>query len=291
MTESADTGGRGGYRLADHPWAALPIFMVAFVVLLGLVGTVFTAVGLQPGGPLQQATTQVLLLFVLTPFVLGLPKGRKGMATYLDDIRLSQVKPLVPLVVLGISCWVILALCQGLGTIIYRLTEGKELSAAFLLSVWDLRVSLPPRSAELLVSLPSALEEVAFRGVVVTLFLSRYRRNASIAIPAAAFGALHLLNLAGGGQAPVWVLGQVGWAFLMGLMYGYLFIKADSLLPGMILHWLGNAFVAAIMAYLNTNATTEVQVLYGVVTTFGLVPVVLIIAWVRYFSRRWLRPL
>ncbi|GAF78322.1 unnamed protein product, partial [marine sediment metagenome] len=239
MNEAEGTRGGGRYRLADHPWAALPIFIVALVVLLVLVGAVFTAAGQQPGGPLQWALANVLLLFVVTPFVLGLPKGRKGLAAYLDDIRLSRIRPVLPLVLLGLSCWVILALCQGLGTVVYRLTEGKDISLAFLLSVWDLRGSLPPRSAELLVSLPSAFEEVAFRGVVITLFMSRYRRNASIVISTAAFGALHLLNLAGGGQDPVWVLGQVGWAFLMGLMYGYLFIKSDSLLPGMILHYLG----------------------------------------------------
>jgi len=287
MTDANITGGKRGYRLADHPWVALPIFMVVTVVLLGLVGALFTVAGLSPSGPLQQTLFHVLLLFVVTPFVLGLPKGRKGLVAYLDDIRLSRISPVLPLVLLGLSCWVILALCQGLGTVVYRLTEGEEISLAFLLSVWDLRGSLPPRSAELLVSLPSALEEVAFRGVVITLFMSRYSRNKSIVISAVAFGAMHLLNLTGG-QDPVWVLGQVTWAFLLGLMYGYLFIKSDSLLPGMILHYLGNAFVASIMAYLNANATMEDQALYGVVFTFGLVPVAMTIAWVRYFSRRWL---
>ncbi len=289
MNETRSTASGKGYWLADHPLVALLIFMLVFVVLLSLVGTVFTVADLQPVGLLQPVLiTHLLLLFIVTPFVLGLPKGRKSIAAYLADIRFSQIKPVVPLVLLGISCWVILAFCQGLGTIIYRLTEGQEISLTFLLSVWDLRGSLPPRSAELLISLPSALEEIAFRGVAVTLLLTRYSRNTSIVIPAAGFAAMHLLNLAGGEQAPVWVLGQVGWAFLMGLMYGYLFIKSDSLLPGMILHYLGNAFVATIMAYLNTNSTVEVQVLYGVVFTFGIVPVVLIIAWIRYFSPRWL---
>ena len=157
----------------------------------------------------------------------------------------------------------------------------------FLAGVWDLSTALPPQSGSLWESLPSVFEEIAFRGVVLALFLSRYGRNASILISSAAFAMLHLLNLTSP-HDPVWVLGQVGWAFLMGVMYGYLFIKADSLLPGMILHYLGNVFVGSIMAYLNANSTTGVQMLYGVITTFGLVPVALMIAWIRFFSRRWL---
>ncbi|MFC1793946.1 lysostaphin resistance A-like protein [Planctomycetota bacterium] len=117
--------------------------------------------------------------------------------------------------------------------------------------------------------------------------MSRYGRNASVVIPAAAFGAMHLLNMAGG-QDPTWVLGQTGSAFLTGVVYGYLFVKTRSLLPGMIMHWLGNAFVASIMAYLNANAGTGTQALYGVVFTFGLVPVVGLILWIKTFSRRWM---
>jgi membrane protease YdiL (CAAX protease family) len=278
--------GNRGTWLAERPWVALPVFLVMLVFALFLVGGIFTAAGLQPGGPLQQFTAHVLLLFVVTPYLLGLPKGRVGMAAYLDDIRLTRVKPLVPLVLLGISLWVILALCQGLGTIIFRLTEGKALTGAFLGQVWNLGTAFPPHSDSLWASLPSALEQLAFRGVVLTLFLSLYRRNTAIVISAAAFGAIHLLNM-GSGQDSLWVLGQTGWAFLMGLAYGYVFIKADSLLPGMILHYLGNLFVGSIMAYLNANGSTEVQVLYGVLTTFGLLPVVLMIVWVKVFSRRW----
>ncbi|MFC1484112.1 lysostaphin resistance A-like protein [Candidatus Neomarinimicrobiota bacterium] len=276
-----------GLWLAERPWVALPVFLVALVFMLFLVGAVFAAAGLQPGGPLQSFLANLLLLFVVTPFLLGLPRGRKGLVPYLDDIRLTRIKPLVPLVLLGISLWVILALCQGLGTIIFRLTEGKELSWAFLAGVWNLGTALPPHSDSLWMSLPPVLEEPVFRGVLITLFMTRYRRNWSIVIPAIAFGAIHLLNITGG-QDPLWVLGQTGWAFLIGLAYGYVFIKANSLLPGMILHYLGNLFVGSIMAYLNANGSTETQVLYGVLTTFGLVPVVLMIVWVKTFSRKWL---
>jgi len=287
MTEMNDGAGKARYRLADHPWAALAIFIVVNVLVLGLVGTAFAAAGLRPGGPMHQTVAHIVMLVVVTPLVLGLPKGRRGLVAYLADTGFSRFRPLVPLVVLGLSCWVILALCQGLGVVVFRLTEGKEVTLAFLGSVWSLGGALPPRSAELLVSLPSALEELAFRGVLVTLFMSRYGRNASVVIPAAAFGAMHLLNMAGG-QDPTWVLGQTGSAFLTGVAYGYLFVKTRSLLPGMIMHWLGNAFVASIMAYLNANAGTGTQALYGVVFTFGLVPVVGMILWIKTFSRRWM---
>lgn len=138
----------------------------------------------------------------------------------------------------------------------------------------------------LLVLLRSALEEVAFRGIVLSLFLTRYRKPASIVLAALSFGAMHLLNLVSGREW-TWVLGQVAWASILGLFYGYLVCKSDSLLPAMLFHYLGNLFVGSLNSYLQSSASIQTQVLYGVVFTFGLLPTGLMVLWVRAFSRMW----
>jgi membrane protease YdiL (CAAX protease family) len=43
------------------------------------------------------------------------------------------------------------------------------------------------------------------------------------------FGGIHILNLANQEHQTFWVLSQVIWAFALGIMYAYLFIKSNSL--------------------------------------------------------------
>jgi membrane protease YdiL (CAAX protease family) len=88
------------------------------------------------------------------------------------------------------------------------------------------------------------------------------------------------------GRALISTLGQVVWAALFGLFYGYLVIKTDSLFPAMIVHWLSNVFQAPLTAYWQT-APIEIRTLYGIVFGYGLATLILI-CWVRFFSKRWL---
>ena len=83
-------------------------------------------------------------------------------------------------------------------------------------------------------------------------------------------------------------MGQVVWAFTIGLFYGYVFVRTRSLLPPMIVHYLGNVFISTLVGYIQTRASTEVQALYGVILSLGVVPTTLMIFWTRFFTSRWL---
>jgi len=97
---------------------------------------------------------------------------------------------------------------------------------------------------------------------------------------------VHLLNLAAG--EPVWVLGQVVWASILGLFYGYVFVRTRSLLPSMIVHYLGNLLISTLVGYLQTRASIETQVVYGVLLSLGIVPTTLMILRTRFYASRWL---
>jgi hypothetical protein len=56
----------------------------------------------------------------------------------------------------------------------------------------------------------------------------------------------------------------------------------------MIVHYLSNVFISTLVGYLQVRASIEVQVLYGVILSLGIVPVTLMILWTRYFTSRWL---
>jgi membrane protease YdiL (CAAX protease family) len=75
------------------------------------------------------------------------------------------------------------------------------------------------------------------------------------------------------------------WAAILGLFYGYVTLKTGSLLPAMIVHYLGNLFVSATNAYIQANASIQAVAVYGVVFTFGIIPTILMILWTRLFTR------
>lgn len=271
------------FQFSEHPWISLLIIVLLLIVLgiLDLILGLGEILGL--GNFLIPA---LLLLFVIVPYVLHLPKGKRSYKEFLADIRLSHVQPLLPLFLLGISCWLILAICQATGSIIYGLSQGQPLTTTFLRYVFDITVELPPASWSLVTSIPSILEEVLWRGVILTLFLSRYSERKSIVISAVGFGLLHLFNLLpGSGREVVWVLGQVVWAAIIGLFYGYVVLKSDSLLPAMLVHWLGNTFIYAFTRYIQLNASVTTNAIYGVIITLGLVPTILMILWVNSLSQ------
>jgi membrane protease YdiL (CAAX protease family) len=73
----------------------------------------------------------------------------------------------------------------------------------------------------------------------------------------------------------------------LGLFYGFVVVRSDSLLPAMVVHYLGNLFVGSLTAYLQKNASTTTQALYGISFTFGVLPTVLMSLWVVAFTTLW----
>jgi membrane protease YdiL (CAAX protease family) len=280
-------------RLARHPWRA-------FLLVLALHGAGFTLVGLilyrVLGLPQDRSNIEAfptathftlggLLGYVLVPYLLRLPRGSRRFRSYLADIRLTVVTPFAPLLLLTVSCDLILIVCQGAGSIVYRLSEGKPVTLDFVGQVFNLLAVLPPQSMLLFAQMFSSLEEVLFRGVLLTMLLQVCSPRRAIAYSAAAFGLMHLPSVFAGTPA-VLVLGQVVWAFLFGLFYGYIFLTSGSLLPSMVIHWLSNVLQEPLTAYW-AAAPVHVRAFYGVVFGYGLAAALMIL-WVRYFSARWL---
>jgi membrane protease YdiL (CAAX protease family) len=280
------------FSLIEHPWLFLLVFIFATLVCFFLAGMFLQRVfGLSQYSSVTSTWTMflgnLLLLFIVVPFILGFPKRFHPYETYLSEIRLTHVKPLLRLILLGVSCYLILAVCTVAGVLIYRLTEGLPVNMSFIRYSFIISKELPPHSMSWLYSLPSVLEEVAFRGVILAMFLRFYNQPKAVLFSALGFGVIHLSNLLDGDD-PTWVAGQVIWAVILGLFYGYVTLKTNSLLPAMIVHYLSNLFVSALNAYIQTNATIPEQALYGIIFTFGAVPTILMILWVRGYTS-WLK--
>ena len=102
---------KGRFQFAEHPWISLLVLNLLILFLIILAGRL----GLSDVNFLFY---HVLMLFIIVPFVLRLPKGRRSFKDYLDDIRLSRVQPLFPLLLLGFSCYFIMLFCQATGSCI-----------------------------------------------------------------------------------------------------------------------------------------------------------------------------
>jgi membrane protease YdiL (CAAX protease family) len=282
--------GKKKFRLYEHPWLSLLAVVLATVLSIILANKLVFLIGLSLSSPAGQFANdlsfQTLTVFLFVPFVLRLPKGKRTIRQYLDDIGLSRLQPFLQLVLLGLSCYLILALSQGAASFVYRLSEGLPINGSFARQVFDLSGDLPPRSLSLLISFPSIFEEAVFRGIVLTVFLNKYSERRSILFSSIGFGLMHALNLLNGADL-VWIMGQIVWAFLIGLFYGYVFVRTRSLLPSMIVHYLGNVFIGSLVGYIQARASIEIQVVYGVIFSLGIVPVALMILWTRFFTSKW----
>jgi len=277
------------FSLKRNPWLFTFVFILFWVICNILVSIALrlipqSKVLTQIPVPWEPLLSHILTVFIVAPFVLGFPGKEHTYGDYLSEIRLTKMQPLLGLILLGLSCYLILALSQAAGVLFYRLAQGLPVDESFVRSSFVLANELPPRSASWLISMSSIPEEFVFRGVILAAFLRFYDQTKAILYSALCFGLWHILYLLAGID-PVFTIGIVISAAIFGLFYGYVTLKTGSLLPAMIVHYLGNLFVSAINAYIQANASIQALAVYGILFTFGIVPTILMILWTRIFIR------
>jgi membrane protease YdiL (CAAX protease family) len=279
------------FQLYQHPWFAMLAVMLSWIVCLFIFQRIVFGLFKQTPGAQSIVFTTVLLahitlLFLIVPFVFRLPEGKRSFKAYLDAIRLSRVQPFFQILLLALSCYLIQAICQIGGVLVYRALQDLPVNWAFLHIEYHLTKLVPSGSWSWLEPFTSIFEEITFRGVVLSVFLLRYSKPKAILFSSIGFGAMHLLNLTGG-KEPSWVLGQVAWSIIFGLFYGVVVLKANSLWPAMLIHYLSNLFIYPLTAYIQVNASVQTQTMYNLIFFFGFIPTTLMILWVLLFTKIW----
>jgi membrane protease YdiL (CAAX protease family) len=282
-------------RYSHKPLRALLIIFAALSVCMFIVGFILYGILKFPKEFSNSDAFSTAILFTISniiaylfvPYFLRIPNGKRTFREYLGDIGLTRIQPFSQIFILTISCLLILILCQGSGSLVYRLTEGKPLTVDFLRKVFDLSLALPPKSILLFTVFYSMFEEVCFRGVFLTMLLRKYSQRYAIFYSALAFGVLHIFAVFTGGEL-VTTIAQVVWAFIFGIFYGYIFVKTGSLWPSMTIHWLSNVFQSTLTVYWVSAPVFE-RALFGIIFGYGLAAI-LSIFWVRFYSSKWLKP-
>ena len=75
----------------------------------------------QVQAPWPTLLANLLMVFIVAPFVLGFPGKGHTYREYLSEIRLTKMRPLLGLILLGLSCYLINALSQAAGVLVYLL--------------------------------------------------------------------------------------------------------------------------------------------------------------------------
>lgn len=277
------------YRLSDHPWASLAVVWITAILVLLLVAAGAHRLGLPENAVIRPLITptlaHVVLLFILVPLVFHLPEGKKSYRAYLTATRLQPVRPLIPLLLIGIGCSFFFLTLLSFNSILLRVIQGFSVDLTFLKYMIDLQRDLPPQSHGWIVAIPSIFEEIAWRGVLLPVFMRQYPPRKSIVITALGFGLLHLLNLLSG-VALYFVILQVILGSTLGIFYGYLVLRTNSLIPAMLFHYLVNLFIGSFTFYFQRQASGSTQILFALASY--PVYVTLLLFLTKAFCKRWI---
>ena len=123
-------------RYSQRPVRALLLIFAALAVSMIFTGFVLYGILKLPMEFSDNSAFSTVIMFTVSnifaylfvPYFLRIPKGKRTFKEYLSDIGFTHLNPLSKLSVLTISCLFILILCQGSGSLVYRLIEGKPVS-------------------------------------------------------------------------------------------------------------------------------------------------------------------
>ena len=225
-----------------------------------------------------QAIIALLLLFIV-PKGLKLPIKTKLFKEYIDEVKIAKFKPVGRTILMGLGTFIIYGVIVYVGAIILgtypfdpEILFGTPNPLGWFIWIFALQ--------------PGIWEELTFRGIAIPMLLKRYSQKTAIIISSVVFGIAHSFNIITGG-APLYVLFQVIYTFFLGLVFGYLFIKTNSLIPCIILHYLVDTIGIALITPVIINLSLQIVYLVVYLVVFvGVLPTVFSLIFIKIFSKK-----
>ena len=218
-----------------------------------------------------------LLFLIIVPYGLNLPGGVQTLGEYAEAIQLrggSPPKHNIITVFITVAIFVAFELIGGLifAEITFDFTKlfatpQPEYLGAFAW-IYALR--------------PGIWEEIAFRGVVVTMLLKKYSKKTSVIIDGILFGLVHLMNLLFGADLIATIV-QIAYASILGFFLAYMYIKTRNLLSCILTHYLIDVF-GQLFAMSFTNILVYFLVVVGMVV---VIPVIINSYLIKRYTERY----
>ena len=231
----------------------LGVFLISFLVTFGVLG---------------------LLWFYIVPKGFRLPNDDETFSDFAKSIRLTTGRHLIRNILIGVG----VSLLFFYSVFIFGNIYGTYF--------WDLDVIFgdpftPPIYGFgwfvfIYMLIPGIWEEVSFRGVITSLNEKKYSQNITLVIVSILFGLFHLTNLLAFMPA-IQVIPQVIYAGLLGFVFGYIVIRTNSIIPGIIAHYLIDSVG---QLFLNTYFVNEISFVCFAIIGIGIVPAILGILFV-----------
>jgi membrane protease YdiL (CAAX protease family) len=216
-----------------------------------------------------------------------MPNGKNTLRHYLHDIGVDRIRPLSRTLLIFFLCLTSILVSQIVGSLVYNQFVLEWDFDFFLDSLFDssrirTAIGLSPITA-----VGSIFEEIVLRGVVLTMLLQVYSERRAIVVSAAAFGYVHITNLLNGitYNNLIFVVGQITWATIIGLLYGYMFLRTGNLYANMFLHWTANGLSNCFMFL--PSVTPEMHVILNIVFNIGLMSTLISLLCVALINKYW----
>ncbi|MHA1104901.1 MAG: CPBP family glutamic-type intramembrane protease [Promethearchaeota archaeon] len=216
-----------------------------------------------------------LFWLYIVPKGFRLPNDDETFSDFTKSIRLTG-RHLIRNILIGVG----VSLIVFLSVFIFGNIFGTH--------IWDLDVILgEPLTSPgygwfifILMLIPGIWEEVSFRGVITSLNEKRYSQKITLVIVSVLFGLFHLTNLIAGIPA-ILVIPQVFYAGLLGFIFGYMVIRTNSLIPGIVAHYLINS-VGQLFLYI--TVADEISLVLFLIIGLGIVPAIFGIVFVWFVT-------
>ncbi|MBN1329768.1 MAG: CPBP family intramembrane metalloprotease [Candidatus Heimdallarchaeota archaeon] len=280
--------------LSSHPWTGIFILIFFYIIFLYAPTLLYQLFATSPTLRLYHIIDFFGVAFyflLIVPLIFGLPTNR----SYKDNCESSRVfnfKPIYRTIIFGIFSAILLTSCMLLASYL-AVVIGQDGSMLF-----DPSLLVNPLTVNIYTSLkPGIWEEVAFRGIILVLLLKKYSKKTAIIVNGLLFGLFHavnllfmLLNAIFFGVEPDLVaiygtLFQIVYTMFFGFFLAYLFIKANSLIPCIIAHYLVDALSTLVAP--DSNVNLWLFWVFATVIGFGVLPAILNILIVRTSCYAW----
>ena len=299
--ENIVTYGAPGVEISQEPSSKLSKCQMLFIVALPLVflfGVLLRNIitrSLDPvvsSNPLLSSligfALDILVFVIFIPKVLRMPKGRTTLRNYLHTIGVDRIRPVTRTLLIFVPCLISIAVAQIVGSLVYNHFILGSDPSHFTKQIFNsFRITNVIGSSPI-TAVGSIFEEIILRGVVLTMLLQAYSKRKAIAISAVTFGYIHILNLLNGPltyELVTFVVGQIIWASIIGILYGYMFLIAGNLYANMFLHCFANGMSNCFM-YL-PYVTPEVHALLNIIFNIGLMSTVISLCWIFLVDKYW----
>ncbi len=206
-------------------------------------------------------------VIVIIPAILYLSIKRAHLKEYFRDTKPTKGDSLNRTILAGIIsavCYFVICIiiASALGTLVidFNIIIDLETGIGWIVFLYAL--------------VPAIWEELAFRGAIMNTVRTKYSDTVTILVSSVLFGLFHFIVFALRGDYSMAIFGFF-MSTLFGLSWGYTNIKCDSLLSGVVAHYVIDAFGYAFI-YHSMNAEQSLVGPFFIATTV-LYPVITVI--------------